>query len=199
MNQYYFLKFPFPFTFHGSLGYLLFLLWFIVCGILRNMLHMFSVQFSSVTQSCLTLCDPMDCSTPVFPVQHQLLELAQTHVHRVADAILPSHPLSSPSPPAFRFGKCRWADLSYLHKAQRWNPNYSSTHYHHFGNQSPRSWCVSWVFRLGPTQSRLWIFFLLKLYFYEAGFWLSKKSWFYTFLRPFFLGYWLWFYNLGET
>ena len=58
-------------------------------------------QFSSVTQSCLTLCHPMDCSTPGFPVPHQLPELAQTHVHRVGDAIQPSHRLSSPSPPAF--------------------------------------------------------------------------------------------------
>ena len=58
-------------------------------------------QFSSVTQSCLTLCDPMDCSTLGFLVHHQLLELAQTHVHRVSDAIQPSHPLSSLSPPAF--------------------------------------------------------------------------------------------------
>ena len=58
-------------------------------------------RFSSVAQSCLTLCDPMDCSTPSFPVHRQLPELAQTHVHRVSDAIQPSHPLSSPSPPAF--------------------------------------------------------------------------------------------------
>ena len=57
-----------------------------------------SVQFSSFPRSCLTLCDPMDCSTPGFPVHHQLLELTQTHVHRVSDAIKPSHPLSSPSP-----------------------------------------------------------------------------------------------------
>ena len=51
--------------------------------------------------SCVRLCDPMDCSMPGFPVPHQLLELAQTHVHRVGDAIQPSHPLSSPPPPAF--------------------------------------------------------------------------------------------------
>ena len=57
-----------------------------------------NIQFSSAAQLCLTLCDPMDCSTPGFPVHHQLLELAQTHVHRVSDAIQPSHPLSSPSP-----------------------------------------------------------------------------------------------------
>ena len=55
-------------------------------------------QFSSVPQSCPTLCNPMDCSTQGFPVHHQLLELAQTHVHWVGYAIQPSHPLSSPSP-----------------------------------------------------------------------------------------------------
>ena len=59
-----------------------------------------SVQFSSVTQSCPTLCDPMNCSTPGLPVHHQLPEFNQTHVHQVSDAIQPSHPLSSPSPPA---------------------------------------------------------------------------------------------------
>ena len=58
------------------------------------------VLFSSVTHSFLILCDPMDCSTPGLPVHHQLLELTQIHVHRVSDAIQPSHPLSSPSPPA---------------------------------------------------------------------------------------------------
>ena len=59
-----------------------------------------SVQFSSVAQSCPTLCDPMNRSTPGFPVHHHLLEFTQTHVHRVSDAIQPSHPLASPSPPA---------------------------------------------------------------------------------------------------
>ena len=58
-----------------------------------------SVQFCSVTQSCPTLCDPMNCSTPGLPVHHQLLEFTQTHVHRVSDAIQLSHTLSSPSPP----------------------------------------------------------------------------------------------------
>ena len=52
-------------------------------------------QFSAVAQSCLTLCDPIDCSMPGFPVHHQLQELAQTHVHQVSDAFQPSHPLSS--------------------------------------------------------------------------------------------------------
>ena len=60
-----------------------------------------SQSVSSVTQSYLTLCNPMDYSTPCFPVHHQLLEVAQSHVHRVGDAIQPSHPLLSPSPPAF--------------------------------------------------------------------------------------------------
>ena len=58
------------------------------------------VQFSSVTQSCPTPCDPMNRSTPGLPVHHQLPEFTQTHVHWVGDAIQPSHPLSSPSPPA---------------------------------------------------------------------------------------------------
>ena len=59
-----------------------------------------SVQFSSVTQSCPTLCNPMNHSTPGLSVHHQLPESTQTHAHRVSDAIQPSHPLSSPSPPA---------------------------------------------------------------------------------------------------
>ena len=66
-----------------------------------------SVQFSSVAQSCLTLCDPMNCSTPGHPVHHQLMEFTQTLIHRVDDAIQPSHPLSSPAllppiPPSIR-------------------------------------------------------------------------------------------------
>ena len=78
-------------------------------------------QFSSVTQSCLTLCDPMDCSTPGFPVLHQLPEPAQTHVHWVSNAIQPSHPLSFPSPLAFNLsqhqGLCKW--VSSLHQVAK--------------------------------------------------------------------------------
>ena len=59
-----------------------------------------SVQFSSVAQSCLTLCDPMNRSTPGLPVHHHLPEFTQTHVYQIRDAIQPSHPWSSPSPPA---------------------------------------------------------------------------------------------------
>ena len=73
-------------------------------------------QFSSVSQSCLTLCDPIDCSTLGFPVYHQLPELAQTPVHWVGDAIQSSHPLSSPFPPAFNLfqhqGLFKWISSS---------------------------------------------------------------------------------------
>ena len=77
-------------------------------------------QFSSVTQSCLTLCDPMNCSTPGFPVHHQPLEF-QTYVHWVSDTIQPSHPLSSFSPPAFNLsqhqGLFQW--ISSLHQVAK--------------------------------------------------------------------------------
>ena len=62
-------------------------------------------QFSPVIQLCPTLCDTMDCSTPGFPVHHQLLEFTQTHIHCIGDAIQPSHPLSSPSPPALNLSQ----------------------------------------------------------------------------------------------
>ena len=65
---------------------------------LYNNMNQLSVQFSSVAQSCPTLCDPMNRSTPGLPVHHQLPEFTQTHVHRDGDAIQPSHPLLSPSP-----------------------------------------------------------------------------------------------------
>ena len=92
-----------------------------------------SVQFSLVTQSCLTLCNPMNCSTPGLPVHHQLPEFTQTHFHRVSDAIQPSHPLSSPSPPA---------------------PNLKSK----FGNKEFMIWatvsswsCFCWLYRASPS------------------------------------------------
>ena len=90
------------------------------------------LQFSSVTHSCLTLWDPMDCSTPGFPVHHQLLEFTQTHVQWVGDAIQPSHPLSSPSPPTFnlsqRQGLFKWVSpshqvakvLEFQHQSFQW-------------------------------------------------------------------------------
>ena len=95
-----------------------------------------SVQFSSVTQSCLTLCDPMDCNTPGLPVHHQLLEFTQTHVHWVSDANQPSHPLSSLSPPALNLcqhqGLFKWVGSSHQvaqvlefqlqHQSFQWTP-----------------------------------------------------------------------------
>ena len=78
-------------------------------------------QLSSVTQSCLTLCNPKDCSTPGLPVHHQLLEFIKTHVHWVGDAIQPSHHLSSPPPPAFSLfqhqGLFQW--VSSLHQVAK--------------------------------------------------------------------------------
>ena len=76
-----------------------------------------SLQFSSVAQSCLILCNPMNWSTPGLPVHHQFPESTQTHVHWVSDAIQPSHPLSSPSPPALNLsqhqGLFQWVNSSH--------------------------------------------------------------------------------------
>ena len=76
-----------------------------------------NVQFSSVAQSCLTLCNCMNWSTPGLPVHHQLLESTQTHVHQIGDAIQPFHPLSSPSPPALNLfqhqGHFKWVSSSH--------------------------------------------------------------------------------------
>ena len=87
-----------------------------------------SVQFSSVAQSCPTLCDPMNRSMPGLPVHHQLLESTQTHVHRVGDAIHPSHSLSSPSPPALNLsqhqGLFQWVSSSH-EVAKYWSFNFT--------------------------------------------------------------------------
>ena len=80
-------------------NYLLFFVWLLIVKTDKHLL-----LSSSVAQLCPTL-RPMGCSTPGFPLHHQLLELAQTHVHQVSDAIQPSHPLSSPSPPAFHLSQ----------------------------------------------------------------------------------------------
>ena len=71
-------------------------------GLMTSLLE---VKFSSVAQSCPTLCDPVDCSIPGFPVHHKLQDLTQTHVHQVTDAIKPTHLLSSASPPAFNLAQ----------------------------------------------------------------------------------------------
>ena len=84
----------------------------------KTFLFACSVQFSSVFQSCMTLCDSMDCSTPALPVQQQHPELAQTHVHWVGDVIQLPHSLSSPSPPIFNLSQhqCPFQWVSSLHQ-----------------------------------------------------------------------------------
>ena len=93
-----------------------------------------SIIFSSVAQSCPTLCNPMYCSTPGLPVHHQLLEFTQTHVHRVGDAIQPSHPLSSPSPPALNLsqhrGLYKWVSSSHQSKYWSFSFNISPSNEH---------------------------------------------------------------------
>ena len=95
-----------------------------------------SIQFSSITQSCPTLCNPMNHSMPGLPVHHQLPEFIQTHVHWVGDAIQPSHPLSSPSPPALNpsqhQGLFKWVsslhqvakvlEFQFQHQSYQWTP-----------------------------------------------------------------------------
>ena len=93
------------------------------------------IQFSSVAQSCLTLCNPISPRTPGLPVHHQLLDLTQTHVHWVSDAIQPSHPLSSPSPPApnpsQHQGLFQWVNSSHrvakVLKFQLWHQSFQWT------------------------------------------------------------------------
>ena len=110
-----------------------------------------SVQFSSITQSCSTLCYPMDCSMRGLPVHHQLPEFTQTHVHWVGDAIQPSHPLASPSPTAFNLSQHQGLfSESVLHI--RW----------------PKYWSFS--FRISPSDT-IWDWFPLGL----IG-WISLQS-----------------------
>ena len=86
--------------------------------------HLRRSQFSSVSQLCLTLCDPMGCSMPGLLVYHQLLALAQTHVHRVSDDIQPFHLLLSPSPPAFNL--CQHQSLfQWVSSSLRWTKHWS--------------------------------------------------------------------------
>ena len=113
-------------------------------------INLIFAQFSSVPQSCPTLCDPMNCSMPGLPAHHQLPESTQTHVHRVSDAIQPSHPLSSPSPPAPNLsqhhGLFKWVSSSHQvakvlefqlqHQSFQWTPRTQ--------NWSPLEW-TGWI------------------------------------------------------
>ena len=108
--------------------------------VLLNIVIQFFLQFSSVIEYCPTLFNAMDCSTPGLPVHHQLLESNQTHVHWVGDAIQPSHPLSSPSPPAL--------NLSQHRALFKW---VSSWH------QGPKYWSFS--FKISPSNEHLGLIF----------------------------------------
>ena len=107
-----------------------------------------SVQFSSVVRSCPTLCDPLDCSTPGFPVHHQVLELTQTHVHRVRDAIQSSHPLLSASLPAFNTsqhqGLFKWVNTSHQ-VAKCWSFSFSISSSNDYSQLISLGW-TSWIF-----------------------------------------------------
>ena len=100
-----------------------------------------NVQFSSVAQSCPTLCHPMNRSMPGLPVHHQLPEFTQTHVHRVSDAIQPSHPLSSPSPapnPSQHQSLFQWVNSS--HEVAK---ELEFQLYHHLFQRTPQGWSPS--------------------------------------------------------
>ena len=106
-----------------------------------------SVQFSSVAQSCPTLCDPMNRSMPGLPVHHQLPEFTQTHVHQVGDAIQPSHPLSSPSPPApnpsQHQGLFQWVNSSH-EVAKYWSFSFNISPSNEHPDWSPLRW-TGWI------------------------------------------------------
>ena len=106
-------------------------------------------RFSSVTQSCPTLCDPMDCSTLGFPFHHQLLEFTQIHVHCVGDPIQPSHPLSFPSPPALNLsqhqGLFQWVSSSHqVAKVLAFQLQHQSFQWTLRTDQSPLGW-TGWI------------------------------------------------------
>ena len=104
-----------------------------------------SGQFSSVTQSCLTVCDTMNRSTPGLPVHHQLSEFIQTHVHRVGDAIQPSHPRSSPSPPAPNHSQHQSTNESNLHMRWPKSQSFSFSISHSKEHPGPISFRMDWL------------------------------------------------------
>ena len=111
----------------------------------------------SVTQSYPTLCDPMDCSTPGFSAHHQLLELTLTHVHLVSDAIWPSHPLSSPSPPAFNLsqyqGLFQWVSFC-IRWPKYWSFSFSISPSNEYSELISLGW-TGWISWLSKGHSRV--------------------------------------------
>ena len=124
---------PAPFFFGVEVSPSPVLIFFLVSFLVCLFIIWSSVQFSSVAQSCLALCDPRNHSTSGLPVHHQLPESTQTHVHRVGNAIQPSHPLSFPSPAALNFsqhhGLFKWISSSHQvefqlqHQSFQWTPS----------------------------------------------------------------------------
>ena len=106
-----------------------------------------SVQLSSVAQSCPTLCDPKDCSMMGLPVHHQLLEVTRTHVHWVSDTIQPSHPLSSPSPPALNpsqhQGLFQWVSSSHQ-VVKYWSFRFNISPCNEYSDWFPLEW-TGWI------------------------------------------------------
>jgi len=165
-----------------------------------------SAQFSSVAQSCSTSCNPMDCIPPGFPVHHQLLESTQTHVHWVNDAIQPSHPLSSPSPPTFNLpqhqGLFQWvssshqvatvSELQLWHQSFQWRVVLSYSILCPWGSpgKNTRMGCHFPLQGIFPTQESNWGL----LYCRQILHWLGYEgSLFYsTTMNYFLIGLWLW-------
>ena len=136
-----------------------------------NTIRLTGIQFGSVAQSCLTLCDPMDCSTPGLPVHHQLPEFTQTHVHWIGDAIQPSCPLSSPSPATFNLSKhqavFKWVSSSHqVDKILEFQPQHQSFHIQDWSHLGWTGWIslqskgLSRVFSNTTVQKRQFFSFL---------------------------------------
>ena len=154
-----------------------------------------SVQFSSIPQSCLTLCYPMDSSLPGFPVHHQLLELPQTHVHWVSDAIQSSHPLPSPSLPAFNLSQNQ--DLfKWVRLPKYWSFSFSISPSNEYSGlisfridwfdplavqRTLKSQKVKWLFRKKNNErhyilTKMYFYFFKTCFFLHFSFCLEKKS-----------------------
>jgi len=119
--------------------------------------HNSQVQFRLVTQSCPTLCKPMNCSTPGLPVHHKLPESTQTHVHQVSDAIQPSHPLLSLSPPPSIFPSIRvFSNESALHIRwpKYWSFSFNISPSNEHQDWSPLGW-TGWIFLQSKGLSRV--------------------------------------------
>ena len=126
------------------------------CNETKILIHTGSVQFKAA-QSCPTLCNPMDCNMPGLPAHHQLPELTQTHVHWVGDTIQPSHPLSSPSPPAFNLsqhqGLFQWVS-SYIRWPKYWRFNFSISPSNEHPGLISLGW-TGWISLLSKRFSRV--------------------------------------------